>query len=419
MGEVERSPASRALDALVEEAKEHLSVPGEAGEGVVRETRPAPRRPLADVDWSRLEARTMAAVEDERPALVGDLAPNASALRRATAACAVALAAAAAVIVFARADRDPGVGDVTASADEPASSLRTTEGAGEVRVDGVVAAPGHVMHAGASIESAHARAIFERPGKVTWLLEQEERAAAPAARARVKSAGEPLVVGLEHGVIEADVVPVAAGEAFAIDVATERGIVRVAVHGTHLRVARAGDQVVVDLTEGVVSIGTPPRSGPTYGTLVTAPAHVELDATDLRTIRVDHATVREPVALDARVGAARPDAPRLSPPPPKLAPSASRAVEEAPASRARPNPPTRDAIAAGVRACAATHARSGEVRVTLSSTLRLRVSPTGAVASAQFSPPLSPEIQRCAAQLIYKAKLDETGLVTIPIDLSY
>src|SRR5207237_528524 len=128
-----------------------------------------------------------------------------------------------------------------------------------------------------------------------------ESADAPRlGRARVKSAGESLVLGLEEGAIEAQVTPVPTGEAFAVDIAAGSSLVRVAVHGTHLRVARNGSHVVVDLTEGVVSIGAPPRTGSTYGTLVTAPSHVEFDAADLdHTLRIEHApaAVRAPVSL--------------------------------------------------------------------------------------------------------------------------
>jgi hypothetical protein len=59
------------------------------------------------------------------------------------------------------------------------------------------------------------------------------------------------------------------------------------------------------------------------------------------------------------------------------------------------------------------------VHVTVTSHLNLRVSASGEVESAQFSPPLLPEIQTCAAQTIYRAKLEETGFVTIPIEYSY
>jgi hypothetical protein len=210
----------------------------------------------------------------------------------------------------------------------------------------------------------------------------------------------------------------------------------VAVHGTHLRVARAGNHVTVDLTEGVVSIGAPPRTGVTYGRLVTAPAHVELDATDLATLRVDHtpAAVRAavPLGMHEVVGAAGrtegPSSPAQPPPPSLPPPVANKGTVARPETGPTPKVdapktaaqlPPREAIAAAVRECAAGRSRSGDVHVTITSNLRLRVSPGGVVESAQFSPPLLPDIQSCAAQVIYKTKLEETGLVTVPIEFSY
>jgi hypothetical protein len=104
-------------------------------------------------------------------------------------------------------------------------------------------------------------------------------------------------------------------------------------------------------------------------------------------------------AAPARGGAARADAPPVSKP-------------ETPKS-------ARDIIAGAVRDCAAARGRSGEVRVTVTSNLNLHVSEGGEVDSAQFSPPLLPEIQTCAAQTIYHTTLDATGLVTIPIEYTY
>ncbi len=435
------SSAGRVLDAVVEEAKDHLDVrePG------------APKKndALADIDWSRLESRLMASIEEEKPSFLRDIeqARTGQLGRRSSDVAlrggAVVLALAAAIALFVGRDRDvalvegPVVGASALGAS--ASSLRATEGAGEVRIGGVVARPGYVVRAGDAIDVDGARAVFERPRKVTWLLEQDgtPREApgtvrGPAARARVKSAGESLVLGLEDGVIEAQVVPVATGEAFAIDVATEHSLVRVAVHGTHLRVARAGNRVVVDLTEGVVSIGVPPRAGVTYGTTVTAPAHVELDATDLTSLRVDHSPAAVRAAIPLGTHDSTPAAPRAEavaapaqpelPEPPTVATKGVARAESAAAPKPEPAKtalPPREAIAAAVRECAAARSRSGDVHVTVSSSLHLRVSAGGTVESAQFTPPLLPEIQTCAAQAIYKTKLEETGLVTIPIEFSY
>jgi hypothetical protein len=103
-----------------------------------------------------------------------------------------------------------------------------------------------------------------------------------------------------------------------------------------------------------------------------------------------------------------------------------RAVDPAkpePAAKAEPSPPAlsaRESIAAAVRACAAARSRPDNVRVTVTSALRLKVAKGGEVETAQFDPPLLPEIQTCAATAIYKAKLEAGGgSVTIPIDFAY
>jgi len=424
---------SRALDALVEEAKKDL------------------KPKLDDAAMRALEDRVVAAaVADakERSAIASDASASAG-RGRVLRMGALALAAAAAVAIFVRKDPDGALLDGPISRDGTsaleAGSLKATEGAGQVRVGGVVVSVGHVLRAGDLIEADRARAIAERPRKVTWLIEAEGSPTAPeVARARVKSAGETLVLGLEAGAIEAQVTPVPAGEAFAVDVASGDKLVRVAVHGTHLRVARVGSRVSVDLTEGVVSIGVPPRTGSTYGTLVTAPAHVELDANDLDgTIRVDHApsAVRLAVALgpsheapvamqkEPRAAAAEPPRSPLAPQAaaPQAAPAPVPRPTDLPASAppAKPDPgapavPPRDAIAAAVKECVHSRARSNEVKVTVTSTLRLKVSASGDVETAQFDPPLRPEIQTCAAATIYKSKLPgSAGTVTIPIEFSY
>jgi hypothetical protein len=419
----------RTLDAVVVEARKHLDV---RGPGAARAY--ADKDTLVDVDWSRLESRVMASIELEKPMLLRDVEHvGTRAGSRSLRAGMLALAAAAAVAVFVRRDRDVALtGGAVATSNESASasSLRATEGAGDVRIGGVVATPGYVVRANDAIDVESARAVFERPRKVSWLLEQDGTQGAPA-HVRVKSAGEPLVLGLDHGVIEAQVVPVSVGEAFAVDVATDHGLVRVAVHGTHLRIARSGNRVVIDLTEGVVAIGVPPRTGVTYGTTVAAPAHVELDATNLATLRIDHtpASVRAAVPLGGHE-LARPDmtspsthaAQLASPAPTVPAKEANPRSEDV--SAVKRDPPkvpvhAREAISAAVRQCAIARGRSGDVHVTVSSSLRLRVSAKGVVESAQFSPPLLPDVQSCAAEAIYKTKLEETGLVTIPIQFSY
>lgn len=432
------------LDALVREAKHDLE----------------PR--VSDETWAALEdrivarmARTVRTVEERSP-LVADVRAPSSRARLLSVGAAV-LAAAAAVALVVKKDPSSALLESVAPArvEVTASSLRSTEGVGEVRVGGQPASAGHELRAGDLVEAEGARALLERPRKVAWLLEhgnaEGHAAGARVGRARVKSAGESLVLGLEEGAIEAQVTPVPNGEAFAVDIAAGTNLVRVAVHGTHLRVSRVGSHVVVDLSEGVVSIGAPPRSGSTYGTLVTAPSHVEFDAADVEhTLRVDHApaAVRAPVPLVLHDGvvngvAARTDnaapAPEkgATPNEPSMAPLATVPRPASVAARPAVDPshagvatkadpskravPPREAIAAAVRGCAAARSRPENVRVTVSSSLRLKIAAGGDVETAQFDPPLLPEIQTCAAAEIYKAKIEESAgaTVTIPIAFSY
>jgi hypothetical protein len=258
---------------------------------------------------------------------------------------------------------------------------------------------------------------------------------------QVEHAVSPLVLSLEKGIAEAQVTPVSSGEAFAIDVTSSSGeVVRVAVHGTHLRVAREGDKVVVDLTEGVVSIGAPPRRGSTIGTLVTAPAHVELDARDLSTIRVDHgaAAIRaaERVTPQPATETAQIEAQNTA-----LATNAgatdsiadSIAVVRPPAQTQIVKPPvsfgattnvtvapamltTQDELANAIASCG-RNAVAPEI--TFTTTLVLNVNDDGSVQNARFQPPLLPEARDCAANVIYKrTKLETSGHIDVPIRIT-
>lgn len=425
-----------ALDALVGEAKQDLT--------------PS----ISDDAFASMEERILARMAEEtadRSALVDevrDAHAKGAGRARALRVGALVLAAAAAIALVAK--NEPGGapldGARSGDVELAASSLRATEGAGVVRVGGQPATAGHVLRAGDVVEAEGARALLERPHKVAWLVEAKAaegaQQGARVARVRVKSAGQSLVLGLDSGAIEAQVTPVPSGEAFAVDVAAGTSLVRVAVHGTHLRVSRAGSRVVVDLTEGVVSIGVPPRTGSTYGTMVTAPSHVEFDATDLEhTLTIDHTptSVRAPVALvhhEAPVAVSAPEPTSPAPEAPGVVATAtvprpvaaaapgvdpSRAAGDDRAVGAKPALVSREAIAAAVRACAAARARPDNVRVTVTSSLELKIRPDGDVETARFDPPLLPEIQTCAATEIYKARLAESagGSVAIPIEFSY
>jgi hypothetical protein len=214
---------SPALDALVGEARTHMDAP--------------------DLDWSRIEARLMESIEESEksekdesriaevvplkprvrpevaePAQVpshmkaGDASRTEASDRRARLlrVGAMVLAAAAAVTLVMRSGNNPTGTTSHAPTQERgavASSLTATEGKGEVRIGGVVAGPGHVLRGGDTIDAKDARAVFDSPGKVAWLVEHDVPAS--TAHAKVKLVGarpstwgegdiaEPLVLGIE------------------------------------------------------------------------------------------------------------------------------------------------------------------------------------------------------------------------------
>ena len=435
-------------------------------EEVVRESRDLldPELVGARVDWSKVDAQLFARIGTEAKTQ-GALVKFAG--RRSWGAVAAVLAVAAALpLMFAHSSSNTGAMPLEdAVARESRASLSAgafawKEGAGDVHIgaDKIVASAGSALVRGDSVETQRARGIFERTvdgqRALTWALED-------ASHVTVKGTRGALVLGLDRGALEAQVTPVPSGEAFAVDV----DAVRVAVHGTHLRVSREGTHVVVDLTEGIVSIGAPPRVGSTYGELVNAPAHIEFDANDVQgTLKVTHAPDRVRAALAFRppaetVVTVTPRA-QIAPPPSitpaspiaanhasgvtpvSPAPSAPKPESQAtqpsegqartqganaqPANAeggnasiatrgdAHPEKTIIDAIRSCARANASAH--PDDVVITVTSKLELRVGAAGSVESARFVPPLNPEVQSCASSVIYKTHFAEPGPITIPLD---
>jgi hypothetical protein len=401
-----------------------------------------------NIDWERSEVALLARVEAE--ARFERSRARLGGRRRLWAGAALALAAAAAIPMFlARGGDGVALLDHAAAetvAQRSAGALIRKEGRGDVRIGApaamTIATAGSALERGDAAEAHDAKGFFQRDNQVTWALED-------GARVAVRGTHGALVLALERGAVEAQVTPVPAGEAFAVDVEGTR----IAVHGTHLRVAREGTRVVVDLTEGVVSIGAPPRTGSTYGELVNAPAHIEFDANDPKgTMKVTHdpARVRAALALRAPAENVVAVSPRMTIPPaaataprapgtvtaPALAAaSGPGAIARAPsatglvlpstgaATAAATSAPLADpekAIAGAVLACARAQASGSErpedVTITVSSKLVLRIGDDGAVMSARFEPPLAPEVQTCASGVIYGARFAAAGTRTIPLD---
>jgi hypothetical protein len=372
------------------------------------------------VDWDAVEKGLFARIEAEQRAERSSLAPRRGQTWMAAVA---ALASVAAVATVVGKTSQPYSLEVEhASNVEEAGSLVAIDGDGEVLVDGRPAAIGAALRLGDVIEARGAQATISRPGRLTLAIER-------GSSAKVVHVQGALVLSLLTGGLEAQVVPVASGEALAVDV----GPSRVAVHGTHLRVARTEELVVVDLTEGVVSVGSAPRVGSTLGVLVTAPAHAEFSAGDVQgTLHVTHS--RDAVRAAAVLGATQAKPMAAVPPPSPTALSRPETREPAAAPPAPalhiearpvattfgptpPDPNAQSVIAAAVRACMAERLHADDVTVVVSTTLYIQLRDDGWVQSARFDPPVAPDVNACSAQSIYKTRFAHGGELSIPVSV--
>ncbi len=430
-------PTPRSLEELTHEAKSSLKP--------------------SSIDWEKVEGGLFSRIEAKREEGANGMRESTTSRLRHLEATpdrrwlVAGLVAAAAVLVLAlhkpetssplMSERSSHGAQATAHEDV----LTLTKNAADVRIDGELAAPGRTLRAldtiGTSGSAAELAATSDTSGeasamRVAWQLGEH-------STALVKSLGRgtsPFVLGLAAGSIEAQVTPVERGEAFAVDLRSPHAsgphdVVRIAVHGTHLRVARdpSGDHATIDLTEGVVSIGFPPKVGSTYGTLVTAPAHVDIDVTKLITtgdlnsgaIVVDKsaAAIRVPLVLagrdDGTTKVAAEATPESTDPPVATSdhPEADKQTSTPEKALAQIDPHATEAIRAAAQSCAVVHA-STDVKVTVSSKLTLHVGPDGLVKMATFDPPLSPEAQDCAAKTIYRTKFTPSAPHDITVNIN-
>ncbi len=306
--------------------------------------------------------------------------------------------------------------------------------------------PTNIM-VGDSVEVADTALVFERgpeshsaPRRAIWAVDPTGESA--GARIKVVKSSATLVLSLERGALEADVTPVRDGEAFAVDVTGSAGTTRVAVHGTHLRVAKKGDKITVDLTEGVIAIGTP-GEGRTQGREIQAPAHVELDAgSDPTRAQVSQDHVRIAWTLDAIAEGRSPSSPFPAAVASAHAPNGGSGLPGAPrhgheptpsASTSAPSTPTasapppvslsegaaRTAIQVDMKRCAAQASGKTGVTVSVESTLTVDVRADGTVAGTRFDPPLSPAVQKCAAEAVLARHIDGPRSFTVPVKFEY
>ena len=400
------------LDKVLDEARRHLGT---------SEAR--------DVDWKAVDRELFARIQEEQAVEQSRFAPVVG--RGRWTRVVAATAAAAAVFGFMVLDgREHGRESSQRGGDSGGGRVVSLEGEGQMLIDGRPVARGATLRLGDVIEVRGGPVTVERPGKLTMRIE-------PGSRAAVTHTDGALVLALAEGAVEAQVVPVPNGEAFAVDIAGAR----VAVHGTHLRVARIGEHVDVDLNEGVVVVGHAPRAGMVVGSLVTAPAHAEFTAADLSgTLSVTHdgAAVRPPVALGpaSPVATLAPPASPASPlpgaTPPVVAPGVAPHPASAVVAHVDPRPSAAGATPAvapveatpeqvvtnAVRACMSERPHAENVTVVVRTTLHLDLADDGTVRAARFEPPVAPDVNGCASPAIYKARFAHGGSTSIEVDFS-
>jgi hypothetical protein len=398
---------NKGLDDLLRESREHLGT-----------------REAGALDWDRVERGLFARIENEQARERGEMLAARSRHRVAWGAGAAALAVAAAVALVVGKTRGPSldVGAERVAADDDSGGAVASIGQdATAMVNGKPSVIGTPIRLGDDVDARGGRVTFDRPSKVTWILES-------GSRTTVTHVQGALVLALQGGTVEAQVVPVASGEAFAVDVDRTR----IAVHGTHLRVTRVMDHVTLDLTEGVVSLGEAPRVGSTMGTLITAPAHAEFTSSDPKgslTVTHDPSAIRPALAIDTglvtsrtiiAIGAtaphAKPDTPVETHSP--LAPAAHPATP-APVAAAQPppaaDPNAGDALASVVRTCFADHPSTQDVIVEVKTKLHLELDADGNVRSARFEPPVPPDVNACAAPAIYHARFTHGGSADVNV----
>lgn len=312
----------------------------------------------ADVDWARVEERLMRQTARRAPH------PERSPYPLAWAALAIAAIAAIWLVSERSGDSLPQARPPVIEATEP---LRRN---------------GNTLRLGSRVEAKEREVAVDHAGRATWTL-------APSSSALLTERGERITVRLEEGSVLSEVVPNPTPETFIVEAAGTR----VAVHGTVFRVELEGGRVIVQVREGTVAVG-PIGAVPAF--FLKAPAHGDF-AADGRSGSIDGRPLGESEERHARplrLGPAR--VPSAGPSSSVLAPISSAEL---------PSEPSINDIESGIARivdvtsdCFSKNTQGAEgVQITVRTALSLGIADTGAVSDVDFQPPLSPDVEECAA----------------------
>lgn len=361
---------------------------------LVRELR---AEPTPELDWDRVEARLLS---EPRPEPLSVTQRFSSRLR--VPAMGLLAASVVALVVLHRAPTATQLRPVAQMASGPLN--------------------GDKLALGTRVTAGNHNVVVEHAGRARWTLE-------PHATAFVSDAGEFLTLQLESGALSAAVVPNTKPETFAV----EAGNTRVAVHGTAFRVERAGDRVLVAVSEGTVAVEpTQTHSDPSFLLRRDSRGNFGLDG---RTGTVEgnaSVVVHDTQGQSHREIAQLADAPRATPHPAAkhgvALPAAvhDQAAPATPGSRTLPLQPSISDIENGVSSAVGllngcfrskSPAASNSVSVSASTGMTLSVAPDGSVQSVTFSPPLAPTVEDCAVlglrQLTFASSVEGVSFTRI------
>jgi len=330
-----------------------------------------------ELDWKRVESRLLARL-DREPA---HTPPRHARWLGVGVAAGVALAASVMVLVMSLRDTPEPTAETPVLPVDSANLVSATK------------VESHTLTEGRRFVAGVGGTKVKQPGLADWWL-------TPGSSAEVKALQPAVVIQLQAGTLYAQVVPSAAPESFVVEV----GGLRVAVHGTAFSVTREGDDALVRVTEGVVSVG---KLGQVPTTVLRAPASARFAATG------------------ARAGVHRQRRGNVSVVEPEAPPAAASALQSDDASTDRPlpNEPTFESVElglavteAGLRDCLREHAaHAGSVKLSLHTRVTLKVDADGSLAEHRFVPPLAPALQSCVDRRFHDVRFSasEVGALVI------
>ncbi len=356
--------------------------------------------PMPDIDWDRMEARLDAKLD----ASASQVASRGRWLR--TGFAAVAAVAVLSVGLRSLYQRDEGSTAAVAPQVE-SGVLDTSKLAWAPGYEGKARAA-RQLSAGDVIESVGAELAFAESGLVVWTLAAHSR-----ARVLADVGGGHHRIALLEGQVRAEVVPVdpARGivESFAVDV--ER--TRVAVHGTEFVVEKRAGELVVTVEHGTVTVGSAATEGTTAGHLLVGPAKGVFSDDGARSATMlpygeqADATPPSKEVVDSTAPTTEESAAARKVASSRINSGPARSAVVAQDMKSTPEPKTSPAITvetlrAGLSRCfdKTYEHGSGEVALSVETTLHVGVREDGTIESARLSPPLKPAFQACAGSVI-------------------